>query len=109
MAQLKDFTQLLRSKNAGPFQLTIDVMFPTLDDYHHVVGARVLTEKVVGDLLGVEPQLVRIFLYEPAMAVKITLPRRMGGGAPGDEDLFGGQQFGPLALLAVPDRPTAGA
>ena len=108
MALLKDFAQLMRSKNAGPFLLTIDVMFPTLDDYRHVVESGVLSQKVVGDLLGVEAQRVQVYLYEPAMAVKITLPRRLGVGDPADDDLFGGQQFGPLALLPVPDRKDRG-
>ncbi len=104
MAQLKDFARLLRSKNAGPFQLTIDVMMETDADYRHVIDSNVLTGKLVGDLLGIEPQYVRIFHYAPAFAIKITVPRRVSVGDPLDNDLFGGQLFGPLAELALPDR-----
>jgi len=105
MARLRDFARLLRSKNAGPFQLTIDVMMADADDFRHVIDSGVLTEKLVGDLLGVEPQLVRIFHYPPAFAIKITVPRRVPVGDPLDNDLFGGQLFGPLADLPLPDRP----
>jgi len=104
MAKLKDFAKLLRSKNAGPYQLTLDVMMGDLADYRHVVESHVLTEKLVGDLFGVEPQRVQVFHYEAALAIKITVPRRVAVGDPRDDDLFGGQQFGPLADLFVPDQ-----
>ena len=39
---------------------------------------------------------VRIFEFEPALAIKISVPRLLPGGAPGDSDVAGGQQFAPL-------------
>lgn len=102
MAKLKDFAKLLRSKNAGPFQLTIDIMFENHETFRHVCSSGALNDKVVSDLLGVERQLVRIFEYEPAHAIKITVPRPTSVGSPEDNDLFGGQQFGPLADLDIP-------
>jgi hypothetical protein len=101
MAKLSDLARLLRSKNAGPFQLTLDVMLGTAEDYRRVIQSGALTPKLVGDLLGIEPQLVRIFHYEPAFAIKITVPRRVPVGDPLDNDLFGGQLFGPLAHLEI--------
>jgi len=107
MAELRHFARLLRSKNAGPFQLTIDVMMGTARDFQHVVDSGAINERVIGKLLGVDPRDVRIFRYEPAFAIKVTVPRRLGVGDPQDNDLFGGQLFGPLAELFVPDLPGA--
>jgi len=104
MARLRDFAKLMRSKNAGPFQLTIDVMMENRADYDHVVASRLLTAKSVGDLLGVEPQLVQVFEYAPALAIKVSLPRALSVGDPMDNDLFGGQMFGPLVNLELADR-----
>ena len=39
MARLRDIAKLIRSKNAGPFQLTLDIMFPNARSYRHVVEA----------------------------------------------------------------------
>jgi hypothetical protein len=103
MTRLSDVARLMRSKNAGPFQLTVDVLMGTETDYRRVIDSGVITPKLIGDLLGVEPQLVRIFHYAPAFAIKVTVPRRVPVGDPMDNDLFGGQLFGPLADLEVPD------
>ena len=103
MAELKDFARLLRSKNAGPFLLTIDVMMGSLEQYRHVIDSNALTADVVGALLGADPATVKFYYYEPAFAIKVTVPRHLSVGDPLDNDLFGGQLFGPLARLAVPD------
>ena len=43
-------------------------------------------------------------LYEsikkPALAIKVSIPRLLPGGSPGDTDVAGGQQFVPL--LSIP-------
>ena len=62
MAKLSDFARLMRSKNAGPFQLTIDVMMGSEVDYRLVVDSGVITPKLIGDLLRIEAQSVRIHL-----------------------------------------------
>jgi hypothetical protein len=105
MAKLRALAKLMRSKNAGPFSLTYDIMFENVETYHHVIESNVLNPEMLSSLLGVEPQLIRIFHYNPTMAIKITLPRRVGVGDPDDNDLFGGQQFGPLVDLEIPDAP----
>ena len=44
---------------------------------------------------------VRVFYFEPALAVKISIPRLVSGGAPGDTDVAGGQQFVPLLSIEL--------
>ncbi len=103
MAQLKDFARLLRSKNAGPFQLTIDVMLGTAEELSSRHRQQGPDRGCGGKAFGADPKRVRIIHYEPAFAIKVTLPRRVSCGDPLDNDLFGGQLFGPLAQLPMPD------
>ena len=56
----------------------------------------------MGALYNLEPDQVRIFEFEPALAIKISVPRLVPGGSPGDSDVAGGQQFVPL--LDIPLR-----
>jgi Domain of unknown function (DUF4387) len=90
----------IRSKNAGPFTVTFDLFFKDRETYADVVQQHVVTKEVVGALYGLEPDQVRIFEFEPALAIKVSVPRLVPGGSPGDSDVAGGQQFVPL--LAIP-------
>ena len=105
MARLRDIAKLIRTKNAGPFQLTLDVMFPDARSYRHVVEANVITKAGMAAFFRVDESAVKLFHYAPGNAIKVTVPRLVPCGDPADGDLFGGQQFGPLADLEVPALP----
>ena len=104
MTKLHKLAKLMRSKNAGPFQLTYDIMFGDVETYNRVIESSVLNDETLSKMLGVERQLIRVFHYFPAMAIKITVPRSVGIGDPADNDMFGGQQFGSLNELEIPDK-----
>lgn len=105
MTRLRDITQMIRSKNAGPFTLTFDFMFKTRADYERTRDAGVLNRRLIADLFKIEEEKVRVFHYEPANSIKISLPRYVTSGNLEDSDVFGGQQYGPLVDLEVPDQP----
>jgi hypothetical protein len=105
MTALYDLATVFRSKNAGPFQVTVDLMFADDATYRRVVDAGVVTPDAVARRYGVDPEQVRVVPYPGARAVKVTLPRlwgRCGSGSPGDRDVYGAQQHGPLMDLEVP-------
>jgi hypothetical protein len=99
---LQDALSSIRSKNAGPFTVTFDLFFADRETFLDVVDQGVLTKEGVGALYGLEPDQVRIFEFEPALAIKVSVPRLVPGGSPGDSDVAGGQQFVPL--LSIPLR-----
>ena len=99
---LQDVLSSIRSKNAGPFTVTFDLFFADRATFLDVVAQEVLTKERVGALYGLEPDQVRIFEFEPALAIKVSVPRLVPGGSPGDSDVAGGQQFVPL--LSIPVR-----
>jgi hypothetical protein len=100
--QLHELATLVRSKNAGPFVLTIDIMFDDAAKYRLVRDSGVLTDASIAALYGVRPEEVRVFHYEPATALKISLPRPHPSGSQEDGDVYGGQFHGPLVLLEIP-------
>lgn len=99
--KLGEIAALIRSKNAGPFQLTFDVMFDDEEAYRKVVAADVITREWVESTYGVARDEVELYHYEPAWAIKITIPRPLPSGDPFDTDMYGGQQYGPLVDLEI--------
>lgn len=105
MSTLGELAQVLRSKNAGPFLITIDVMFDSMDIFQRVAGSGALTPAAVAERYGLSAQDVRVVDYPRAKAIKITLPRlwgTRGAGSSGDRDVYGAQQHAPLLNLAIP-------
>ena len=74
-AKLGELVSVLRSKNAGPFQITIDLMFADLASYRRVLDSGVLTADRVGDLYKVPPGEVQVIPFERVRAIKVTVPR----------------------------------
>lgn len=103
MARLRDIAKLVRTKNAGPFQLTLDIMFPDEASYARVVASGVINTAAMATFFKVPEAKVKLFNYAPGNAIKVTVPRLVTSGDPADSDLFGGQQFGALVDLEVPD------
>lgn len=108
MTTLGSLARTLRSKNAGAFLLTLDVLFRDQAGYDRAAQSPALTADCIAALYGVAPALVRIERYPQAMAIKVTLPRAVPSGDVADTDVYGAQQHVPLMLLPIPPRPQTG-
>jgi hypothetical protein len=102
MAPLHELARLIRSKNAGPFELTIDVMFSSREAYERVRRSDALSPEAVARIYSVDPALVTRFEADTALAIKVSLPRPVPSGSVADTDIFGGQFHSPLVLLEIP-------
>jgi uncharacterized protein DUF4387 len=100
---LGDLAKLIRSKNAGAFMLTFDVMFHDDQTYRRVLASKVLTRASFAELYKMPEEDVSYFECDAAKAIKISIPRPYFQGDLDDGDLYGGQQHGPLVTLVVPD------
>jgi hypothetical protein len=58
---LAELARLIRSKNAGPFELTFDIMFEDEARYHRVKDSGALTREAVATRYGLEPSQVKFF------------------------------------------------
>jgi hypothetical protein len=104
MAQsLADLAKTIRSKNAGVDRITFDVIFADQGTYDRVRQSGVLSREAVCRIFGVGAEEITDHVaFDPALAIKFTLRRRLASGSPGDADIFGSQQYGPLLAIAVP-------
>lgn len=106
MPKLKEIAKACKSKNAGPFQLTLDVLFHDLETFEYVRRSGKITREVIAQLYGVDPQDVLFTEYPPAFAFKATIPRAIPSGAVGDTDVYGAQQHAYLLDIDIPADPT---
>jgi hypothetical protein len=103
MQKLSDLASVIRSKNAGPFELTFDIMFDDPDKYEHVKASGIITAQRIAAIYGVSHNEVLVCrTYDPARAIKITIRRPVGSGSPGESDVYGCQQHMPLTMIEIP-------
>ena len=102
MAKIKDIAQVCKSKNAGPFEVTIDVVFQDKAMFERVKKTGVLGPELMAKLYHVKPSEVLFTVYDAGNAFKATLPRRIPAGDIGDTDVYGAQQHAPLLDVEVP-------
>jgi hypothetical protein len=101
MRELWQFTKLIRSKNAGPFELTFDIMFKDEACFRQVLASGSLSANLIAQLYKVDLKQVRYFVIEPLLTIKISIPRPVFSGDVNDTDVYGGQFHGPLVRLPV--------
>ena len=89
----------VRSKNAGPFWVTLEVFLRDAEGYALAADPAFLDEQVVARLYDVDPAHVQLFRIPALNVVKVSFPRRVPQGSLRDRDLHAGQQHVPLASL----------
>jgi hypothetical protein len=102
MTKLHNLARLIRSKNAGPFELTIDIMFDNEKNYLRVKNAGVISPELISNLYHLNRDKFEIINFDPAFAIKVTIPRPTISGNFDDTDVYGGQQYGPLVDIDIP-------
>jgi hypothetical protein len=105
MTPLSSIARVIRSKNCSPFVLTLDIVFRSEEYYRAVEESGCLTRETIARAYGVAVERVEsLTFFAPALAVKATLRRTVPSGSPGDSDVYGAQQHGPLLRLELPLR-----
>ena len=88
--------RLIRSKDAGPFMLTIDLFFADASVHEAFRASGVLSESVIAQLFGVAADEVDSYDMAEISAMKLSFPRPIVSGDFGDTDITGGQQYAVL-------------
>jgi hypothetical protein len=94
--RLQSVAKVIRSKNAGPCLLTLDVMLADEAAFTYVARRIGSLRRLVAERYGRSENEVAVHPFAPALAVKITLPRDVISGDIGDRDVYGAQQHAPL-------------
>ncbi|MBY0331973.1 MAG: DUF4387 domain-containing protein [Acetobacteraceae bacterium] len=99
-ATLREVSRVIRSKNAGPFIFTFDIMFRDAATFAAVREAGHLDRATVARAYGLSPNEVLSFEWHGfANAVKFSIRREVASGGVGDSDVYGAQQHAPLLEL----------
>lgn len=98
--KLPEVASVIRSKNSGPYELTLDIIFKNKETFEAACRAKVINKKSIAGLYGItEDQVIGIVEFAPANAIKATIVRPFPSGALGETDVYGAQQHGPLLEL----------
>ena len=101
MATLFDLCSLIRSKNAGPFVLTFDLMFSSQENYERAKRSQPLTKHLLAQMYGQREEDITLVYHDHALAIKASMPRPIFQGELQDGDCYGGQQYVPLLQIEV--------
>lgn len=94
---LKDVAKVIRSKNAGPFTLTFDILFKDEKSYELFKERGLINKEMMAKTYGIDECLVEnIIFFDPSKAIKINLHRPLSSGEVGERDVYGAQQHIPL-------------
>jgi hypothetical protein len=89
----------VRSKNAGPFWLTIDIFCGGADDFRRIRDG--LSTDRVATALKVSPKTIKRFDIEALNVIKISLPRPVVQGHINDRDMHGAAWATVIAELDI--------
>jgi hypothetical protein len=100
--KLFDAAAVLRSKNSGPFEITVDALFTDPKIYYRVKDSGMINKERVSQLYNITPEnITHIVFFDQALGFKITFARKVSSGTFLDRDVYGAQQHAPLMELEI--------
>lgn len=100
---LSDIAQVIRSKNAGPFEITLDIIFTDKDTYKKVKATGIINKALIANLYKIsEEKIITFVYYDAANAIKATMVRPKPQGSVGETDMHAAQQHVPLLEIKIP-------
>ena len=100
MNTIESTVKYIRSKNAGPFWLTIDAFCNNVEDTERVAAAFENNRAKIAADFQVKSEDLQIYCLKNIFVAKISLPRVPIEGSRNERDLHGGQQY--VSLLDIP-------
>ena len=97
---LGDIALEVRSKNAGPFWMTLEAFMP--DEETYGIADHLITDDLINELYHLAPGAAQIFRIPELNVVKVSFPRPLVQGSLHDRDMHAGQHHVPLAGLPIP-------
>jgi hypothetical protein len=97
---LGDLALEVRSKNAGPFWMTLEAFMP--DDASYRMADALITTDLITELYQIAPESLQVFRIPRLRVIKVSFPRPAVQGSLHDRDMHAGQHHVPLANTSVP-------
>ncbi|MCV6595170.1 MAG: DUF4387 domain-containing protein [Silicimonas sp.] len=99
MPEIREIAEKVRSKNAGPFWLTVDIFCGSDAAFRQIVDG--LSTARVAQALGADEAVLKRFDIAALNVIKISLPRPVIQGAPEDRDMHGAAWANLVAELVI--------
>ncbi|SUS03398.1 conserved hypothetical protein [uncultured Defluviicoccus sp.] len=96
MAKVHDICRHVRSKNAGPFWVTVDFFFKDPAMFDRYAGSAALGPELFARLFGTDPKLVKSIPVKSLSMMKVSYVRPKPQGWMGERDMHQGQSFARL-------------
>lgn len=93
MAKVKEVCRHIRSKQAGPFWITIDFFFNDREAFEAYSGSASLNPDLFARLYGTDPEQVKSFPVPSLNVLKVSFPRKRPQGGMIERDMHSGQQY----------------
>ena len=101
MSKVGEVCRHIRSKNAGPFWVTIDLFFRNEELYRRYRDTPALGPEVIERLYGTDPDQVKRLPVDALRMVKISFPRAKPQGWMGERDMHAGQHYARLLDVEI--------
>ena len=101
MPRLSEVCHDIRSKNAGPFWITVDLFFSSRETFDSYAATSSLQPDALALVFDVRPDQVGCHPVPELSVLKISYPRKDPQGGMIERDLHGGQQFARLVDIEV--------
>ena len=101
MKTVGELARYIRSKNAGPFWITMDIFFDDDSSFEQVSNSESITPRALSGILDTPEEQIQIYRLPAIRVIKISVPRKVPQGGPDEYDMHGGQQYIPLYDIAV--------
>ena len=99
MATIGETAYYIRSKNAGPFWVTVDIFCGEKNVYDALCASKNISKEKVAEVYGVTADQVKIFHIPNLNVIKISYPRVKPQGQKYERDMHAGQQYVQIAEL----------
>ena len=101
MATIGEMVHYIRSKNAGPFWVTIDIFCGDDKIFKRACNSASITKNAIAHVYGVKEEEVKIFRIPSLNVIKISYPRLKPQGEKYERDMHAGQQYVQIAELEI--------
>lgn len=101
LKKIGDIAKYIRSKNAGPFWITIDIFCENDEDFNILKESKSLSEANIARLYNVDQKSVKIFPIRNLKTIKVSFPRPKPQGHKFENDMHSGQQYIQIAEAPV--------
>jgi hypothetical protein len=90
---VNDVCRHVRSKNAGPFWVTVDFFFDSRENFERYSSSSAFRGERIAPLAGADSAQVRTIVVSDLLMIKVTYPRRSPQGGVCERDMHSGQQY----------------